>query len=234
MGSGLLRCQPGPMSCCRVSGGSSGLKAAPRGEFRDPKVSVACLFCPRRPWHTQCRSQVRLPWALSLRASQGHSMLPSKVSDSPGLACLLEYQGGLTALCWLPSSAHRVQEQQEPLERHCAGHLSTLAPPGPGPQCCPDCPSGADCEEPTCHPPWSHWQKFGHSSSGPSLLSPQASRRCTHSPPHNHPTLQMRKLRPSQARGLTEDHPTGKWWSSDLSPAPSGGSFFFKKKNTFY
>ena len=156
-------------------------------------------------------------------------MLPSKVSDSPGLACLLDYQGGLTALCWLPSSAHRVQEQQEPLERHCAGHLSTLAPPGPGPQCCPDCPSGADCEEPTCHPPWSHWQKFGHSSSGPSLLSPQASRRCTHSPPHNHPTLQMRKLRPSQARGLTEDHPTGKWWSSDLSPAPSGGSFFKKK-----
>ena len=93
MGSGLLRCQPGPMSCCRVSGGSSGLKAAPRGDFRDPKVSVACLFCPRRPWHTQCRSQVRLPWALSLRASQGHSMLPSKVSDSPGLACLWNIRG---------------------------------------------------------------------------------------------------------------------------------------------
>lgn len=42
----------------------------------------------------------------------------------------------------------------------------------------------------------------------------------------------MRKRRLSQAEGLTKHHPTGKWWSGDLSPAP-GGSFYETKTTRF-
>lgn len=196
MGSGLLRCQRGPTSCCCISGALSGLKAPPRGDFREPTVSMACLFCQRRPWQTRCRSQVRLLWATPC--------CPPKSMTPPGWPASWNIRGAS-----LPSAGFL----QVLTGSRSSGDLWEGAAPAasaPWPHLGLDSSAvqtalrGADCKRALTPSPWSRWQKCGHSGSGFSSLSPGA---CTRSPPHSHPTLQMRKLRFSQARGLTEDHP---------------------------
>lgn len=129
-------------------------------------VSPACLFRPHGHWDTQYRSQVRLPWALSLWPLRATPCCPPK-PKTPRLASLLEDRG---THCPLLAS---FKPAQGPGAAGAPGRLlgrlpQRLTPPGPG------CSfGGCPAKSPACRLPGSPWQRWGYGSSSSCSLSPR-------------------------------------------------------------